>query len=76
MFAKCSSADELLISAGTLAEAFQGKGIADSALKTLGSFAKRLQPFFDVIGIVVQTHPEIAGFFWGATRLALQVHIQ
>ncbi|KAF2645315.1 hypothetical protein P280DRAFT_531385 [Massarina eburnea CBS 473.64] len=32
-------------------------------------FASAWEPFFDITGIFVQTHPEFAGFAWGAIRL-------
>jgi hypothetical protein len=46
--------------------------------KCLGSVQKcgdRLQPYFDVVGIVVQSHPEFAAVVWGSFRLVLLVCI-
>ena len=36
----------------------------------------RLQPYFDVVGIVTQSHPEWTAIAWGAFRLVLQVWLQ
>ena len=33
----------------------------------------QLQPYFDIIGIITQSHPEWAAVAWGALRLVLQV---
>jgi len=44
--------------------------------KFLGSVQRcgsHLEPYFDVVGILVQSHPEIAALAWGSFRLVLSV---
>lgn len=37
--------------------------------------SEKLEPYFSIIGIVVQSHPEWTAIAWGAFRLVLQVLI-
>jgi hypothetical protein len=41
--------------------------------KSIDRFALAWSPFFDIITIFVSTHPEWAGFAWGAIRLVFLV---
>ena len=36
-------------------------------------FGASLQPYFKILNIVVQSHPEWSAIAWGAVRLVLQV---
>lgn len=73
LFTPCTSVTDLLTCAREIPGQIQEKGLRVSMLDTLTRFANRLNPYFDVVGIFVQTHPEFAGLAWGAVRLALQV---
>ena len=44
-----------------------------SCCKMIERFAKKWEPFFQIINIFVSTHPEYAGLAWGAIRLVFQV---
>jgi hypothetical protein len=44
-----------------------------TSLTRIKTFSSRLQPYFDILNIVVQSHPEWAAIAWGAIRLVLQV---
>jgi hypothetical protein len=41
-------------------------------MRRLTAFSDSLKHYFDVIGILVQSHPEYAALAWGAFRLVLQ----
>lgn len=45
----------------------------DRYLKRIKALGDSLQPYFDVIGITIQSHPAWAAIAWGAFRLVLQV---
>jgi len=42
-------------------------------VKRVKAFSDNLKHYFDVIGILIQSHPEYAALVWGAVRLVLQV---
>lgn len=44
-----------------------------SCCKKINTLAVKLSPFFDVVSIFVQSHPEYSGIAWGAIRLVFQV---
>ncbi|KAK7190286.1 hypothetical protein PSPO01_04007 [Paraphaeosphaeria sporulosa] len=41
------------------------------SLENIKRFADRLQPYFEIIGIIIQSHPEIAAIIWGCIRATL-----
>jgi hypothetical protein len=41
--------------------------------KSIERCCNKLGPYFDIVGIVVQSHPEWAAVAWGAFRLILQL---
>lgn len=43
------------------------------SLEKVQKFTELLKPYFDAIGIIVQSHPEIAGIIWGIMRGVLLV---
>ncbi|TAQ84117.1 hypothetical protein B7494_g7557 [Chlorociboria aeruginascens] len=45
----------------------------DQILERVSKFNDHIQPYFDVLGIVVSAHPEYAAFAWGSIRLVLQL---
>jgi hypothetical protein len=71
-FEHCYSSDDLLKSIGKVA-ADKGEGRLRVHLKKVRLFSERLEPYFETIGIIVQSHPEFAALAWGALRLVLQV---
>ena len=74
IFTQCHSADELIRhveNLGSLKRVHRrGKFI-----QRISQFSKSLSHYFDVIGILVQSHPEFAALAWGAFRLVLQVYV-
>jgi hypothetical protein len=68
-FSKCTSAAALLQDIERFGARFKQKGI----LSRIKSFTDHLQPYFEILGIVVQSNPEWAAIAWGAFRLVLQV---
>lgn len=45
-------------------------------MQRISNLAKCLQPYFEVIGLVVSSHPEFSAIVWGALRLVFQVSLQ
>ena len=76
MVAKCSSVDELLKSAKAIPRQLKPRSRGVSLLDGLERFTERLKPYFDVIGIIVQSNPEFSAIAWGAVRLVLQVGLR
>jgi hypothetical protein len=44
-------------------------------IEALISLGEYLEPYFEVIGIAIQSHPEIPALVWSALRLILKVYI-
>ena len=44
-----------------------------NSLGKVQRFTEKLEPYFDAMGIIIQSHPEIAGIIWGSIRSALLV---
>lgn len=42
-------------------------------MQRISNLAKCLQPYFEVIGLVVSSHPEFSAIVWGALRLVFQL---
>jgi hypothetical protein len=72
MFTGCRSADELIGYVGDL-EILKKSRKSHALLRRIAAFSNNLGHYFDVIGILVQSHPEYAALAWGAFRLVLQV---
>jgi hypothetical protein len=72
IFTQCSSPEELIRHVENLEsiKKIQKRGALMQRVKT---FSDSLRHYFDVIGILVQSHPEYAALAWGAFRLVLQV---
>ncbi|KAK8123233.1 hypothetical protein PG984_011903 [Apiospora sp. TS-2023a] len=43
------------------------------AFEKIQGFTEALEPYFDVVNIVISSHPELAAIVWGAFRLVLQM---
>ena len=74
LYSRCNSAQELLAEVqkfeAVSRDRLRGRGL----IARIKSFSDRLEPYFDVIGIIVQAHPEYAAFVWGTVRMVLQVN--
>jgi hypothetical protein len=53
----------------------QQKTRLSRVLNCIQKFNERIEPYFQVVGIFVQSNPEYAAIFWGSLRLLLQVYI-
>ena len=73
LFISCNNADDLLKQLRTH-DAFKPKrSLIRQFMAKIEEFGESLTPFFGAIGLVVQSHPEIAAIVWGAIRLVIQV---
>lgn len=72
LFTQCRSPEELITYVQSL-EKLQDIQKRGALIMYLERFSKNLSHYFDVIGILVQSHPEYAALAWGAFRLVLQV---
>jgi hypothetical protein len=72
IFTPCSSPEELIRHVENLdsIKKIQKRG---AFMRRVKIFSDSLRHYFDVIGILVQSHPEYAALAWGAFRLVLQV---
>lgn len=41
--------------------------------KKIQDLSNKLEPYFEIINLFVQTHPEFAGLAWGSIRLVFLV---
>jgi hypothetical protein len=72
IFGQCQSPEELITNVQNL-EILQKTQKRGVFMQRLSNFSKSLGHYFDVIGVLVQSHPEYAALAWGALRLVLQV---
>ena len=56
-----------------ITESFKDKSRSFRAYAQVSAFGDAIRPYFEVLGIVVSSHPEWAAVAWGALRLILQV---
>lgn len=70
-FSSCRSPEELVKSIATFLTGFEKSRFTRMTMH-IESFSKQLQPYFDILGIVVQSHPEWAAIAWGSFRLVLK----
>jgi len=71
-FSSCRSPAELVESIATFSSGSEKSGFKRTT-EQIESFSKKLQPYFDILGIFVSSNPEWAAIAWGALRLVLQV---
>lgn len=72
-FIKLSSAEELLSDIAKLDHVRDDKKLLQRSMKKIKDLSDRLSPYFEIVNIVIQSHPEFAALAWGAIRLVLQV---
>lgn len=74
LFKQCKSSEELInyVQDLDVLKKTQKRG---TLMERLSKFGKSFSHYFDVIGILVQSHPEYAALAWGAFRLVLQVRV-
>lgn len=73
IFKRCLSADDLVAEVKNLEVIEESRIRGRGFLARIEAFSDRLQPYFEVINIVIQSHPQCAALVWGALRLVLMV---
>ena len=75
LYSPCHSVDGLLATLQSLRvfASQSQKRRRTRILTSVKNLSDRLQCFFDVIGIFVQSNPDISALVWGSLRLVLQV---
>jgi len=71
-FLSCSSPEALVANIAALYPKSR-KSLADKTAQHVSSFSLKLKPYFEILGIFVQSHPEWTALAWGAIRLILEV---
>lgn len=72
-FVEYYSAGAILDELKNLQNSTKDRPIWTRAMSSINKFTELLHPYFDVLAILVQSHPEWAAVAWGALRLILQV---
>jgi hypothetical protein len=77
-FESCSDLSTLLEQLRSQLRGFQNKGnglarSTDQFLDKVHKFGCKVEPYFDVIGILISSNPQYSAIFWGALRLVLKV---
>ena len=71
-FIGINSSAELLNEFKRFRNFFEDDSRWTKVLSVVKDCSYRLQPYFDIVGIITQSHPEWTAIAWGAFRLALQ----
>lgn len=76
LYSPCSSADELLEGLRKLdvISKKSQKRVGGRLTKGIKKLNDCLQPYFEVVGIFIQSNPQYTALVWGALRLVLQAH--
>lgn len=72
-FTKCASAEVLVADVGKLGLERKDRLWGKRLIGCIAAFGDTLEPYFKVIGIFVQSHPEFAAIVWGAFSLVIKV---
>lgn len=72
LYSKCPTSTALLEDLRTFAGFRQHHSRWSKPLAKLEIFANRLEPYFEIIGICIQSNPEWTAIAWGAIRLILK----
>jgi hypothetical protein len=75
LFSNCASAEQLLSDARSWDLVKKNRIRGAVFICDIGKFANSVKPYFDVIGMIAQSHPEFAAIAWGAIRFVLQVSL-
>lgn len=74
-FIRIRTSQELIDSFSKFQQFKQDNSRASRLLNVVKKCSEKLEPYFQIIGIVVQSHPEWTAIAWGAFRLVLQVRV-
>lgn len=72
-YSQCTSAAQLVEDTAQLAIIAKDKIHGKTFLEQIKLLADKLAPYFDILDILVQSHPEYAALVWGALRFILKV---
>jgi hypothetical protein len=72
-YSGCSTAKDLLASLQAPAAWSKNNMKWTKTFERITAFSESLQPYFQIITIVLQSNPEWSAIAWGALRLVLQV---
>jgi hypothetical protein len=73
LFSHCSSAEQMVEDTSKLAIIAKDRIRGAKFIGKIKGFNEKISPYFEVIGIIIQSHPESAAIAWGALRLIFQV---
>lgn len=73
LFEHCSSPEQMVAETGKLGVIADDRIRGTKLIGKIKSFTEKIKPYFEVIGIIIQSYPEYAAIAWGAFRLVLQV---
>ena len=73
MYTKVKTSDDLLKGFQTLGRFSTDNSRWVKVFQAVKNCSEKLQPYFDILDVVVQSHPEWAAIAWGAFRLVLKV---
>jgi hypothetical protein len=72
-FTKCPSASALIADVGKLGLERKDRLWGKRLTGCIAALGNSLEPYFEAIGIFVQSHPEYAAIVWGGLRLMFKV---
>lgn len=73
LFSKCSSPEELLQDIEKFNGASKDKRFLRKIVQKVKTLSDSLSPYFDAVGIIIQSNPEFAALAWGGVRFILQL---
>lgn len=76
LFAPCASAEDLTKGLEKLSCLAKLRQKRSGFLSRIAEFAKALQPYLNIVDILVSSNPQYTALVWGSLRLILQVNVQ
>jgi hypothetical protein len=73
LFSPCATSKDFLDAVTKLDALSKKQAQGAMRLRRIRSAADKLQPYFEVVNIFVQSNPQYSAIVWGAIRLVLQV---
>jgi hypothetical protein len=73
LYSPCASAEDFREAVKKLEATATRVGRRGKSMRCVYTLSKRLEPYFEVVNIFIQSNPQYSALFWGAFRLVLQV---
>ena len=73
LYSPCVSAEDFREAVKKLEATVARVGRRGKPMRCVYTLSKRLEPYFEVMNIFIQSNPQYSALFWGAFRLVLQV---